>query len=148
LDREYFNNSEMKKTLFLSITLLLIGFIAACSRVDTGGVQVTAAKKWLSLIDGGHYPESWKSASSRFRASVSEKEWISSLESARKPLGGTIGRELVHFRETTSLPGAPDGRYAVMTMESVFEHKKRAEETVTFMLDTDGTWRAAGYFIR
>ncbi|NTU96833.1 MAG: DUF4019 domain-containing protein [Chlorobiaceae bacterium] len=138
----------MKKALFLSITVLLIGFIAACSRNDKAGVQVTEAKKWLSLIDGGHYTESWKTASSRFRASVSEQEWTASLESARKPLGETIGRELVHLHETTALPGAPDGRYAVMTMESVFEHKKRAEETVTFMFDTDGTWRAAGYYIR
>ena len=32
--------------------------------------------------------------------------------------------------------------------DSVFENKDSAVETVTPMLDPDGTWRVSGYFIR
>jgi hypothetical protein len=46
------------------------------------------------------------------------------------------------------LPGAPDGEYVVIQYESSFEHKQAAVETVTPMLDKDGTWRVSGYFIR
>lgn len=40
------------------------------------------------------------------------------------------------------------GDYVVLSFKMVFEHKKSAIETVTFMLDHDGKWRAAGYFIK
>ncbi len=45
-------------------------------------------------------------------------------------------------------PTRPDGEYVVIQYESSFEHKQSAVETVTSMLDKDGTWRVSGYFIR
>ncbi|BBO76064.1 hypothetical protein DSCW_34810 [Desulfosarcina widdelii] len=49
---------------------------------------------------------------------------------------------------TASLPGAPDGEYAVIQFESLFEKKKSGIETVTPMMDKDGMWRASGYTIK
>ena len=46
------------------------------------------------------------------------------------------------------LPGAPAGRYVVMQFDASFAGRKSAAETVTFLLDRDGKWRSAGYFIR
>jgi hypothetical protein len=48
----------------------------------------------------------------------------------------------------TELPGAPDGQYVVMQFETSFANKKSAIETVTFMLEKDGQWKSAGYFIK
>ena len=48
----------------------------------------------------------------------------------------------------TSLPGAPDGEYVVMEFTTAFTNKKSAIETITPMLDEDGQWRVAGYYIR
>jgi hypothetical protein len=46
------------------------------------------------------------------------------------------------------LPGAPDGEYVVIEYETSFERKKNGTETITLMKDTDGEWRAAGYFVK
>jgi hypothetical protein len=45
-------------------------------------------------------------------------------------------------------PGVPDGEYVVIQYEVSYENKKAAVETVTPMLDKDGKWRVAGYFMR
>jgi hypothetical protein len=36
----------------------------------------------------------------------------------------------------------------VVQFDTVFADKPSAVETVTFMLENDGQWRAAGYFIK
>jgi hypothetical protein len=59
-----------------------------------------------------------------------------------------VSRTLKSRQYAASLPGAPDGKYVVIQYDSVFENKKGAVETVTPMLDPDGTWRVSGYFIK
>jgi hypothetical protein len=46
-----------------------------------------------------------------------------------------------------TLPGAPDGEYVVIQYATRFEHKPSIIETVTPMLDKDGSWKVSGYFI-
>jgi hypothetical protein len=133
--------------ILMSMLLSCYGF--SLSWTDTESDKVlSAAKAWLSLIDNGNYSGSWKDASTYFQAAVSEQSWVSSLRAVRKPLGKLVSRNMLESQESGSLPGAPDGKYVVMSFETVFEHKKSAVETVTFMLDKDGKWSAAGYFIK
>jgi hypothetical protein len=66
----------------------------------------------------------------------------------RDPLGKVLSRALKSATYTTTLPGAPDGQYVVIQYDTAFEHKKSAVETITSMLDKDGTWRVSGYFIK
>lgn len=70
------------------------------------------------------------------------------MEGFRKPLGKLVSRKIVKTQESSSLPGAPDGKYVVMSFKTAFKKKKSAIETVTFMVDSDGKWRAAGYYIK
>lgn len=49
---------------------------------------------------------------------------------------------------STTLPGAPDGEYVVILYDTSFENKKSAVETVTQMIDKDGNWHVAGYYIK
>ncbi|HEX8960623.1 MAG TPA: DUF4019 domain-containing protein [Geobacteraceae bacterium] len=109
---------------------------------------LASARAWLSLIDNGQYAESWKEASAYFRGAVGEEAWKESLAGVRGPLGKVVSRAAGKAREATQLPAAPDGTYVVMQFTTSFEHKKRAIETVTFVQEQGGRWRAAGYFIK
>ena len=66
----------------------------------------------------------------------------------RPPLGQLRSRKVKSLEYTETLPGAPDGKYVVITNETEFEKKVSAIETITSMLDPDGSWRISGYFIR
>jgi hypothetical protein len=70
------------------------------------------------------------------------------MQSFRKPLGRLVSRKVQSTLYKTSLPGAPDGKYVVITFETAFENKASAVETVTPMLEKDGKWRVSGYFIK
>jgi hypothetical protein len=109
---------------------------------------VSAAQKWLALIDSGNYSETWNEASAIFRGAVTEPGWENSMNTFRQPLGDLISRKLKSAQLMTELPGAPDGRYVVMQFETSFANKKTTIETVTFMLGKDGQWKSAGYFIK
>ena len=106
------------------------------------------ALEWLALVDAGQSAESWAAAASHFRRAVSDAQWAAAADGVRAPLGAVASRTLKSEQRATELPGAPDGEYAVLQFASSFEHRRSAVETVTMMRDTDGRWRAAGYFIR
>ena len=107
-----------------------------------------AAQSWLAQIDSGNYAKSWKEASAYFRGALTEKAWTDALNGTRKPLGKLVSRKLTKAQNAQSLPGAPDGNYVVMQFDTSFINKKDAVETVTFMQEKDGKWKAAGYYIK
>jgi Protein of unknown function (DUF4019) len=107
-----------------------------------------AALKWLTEIDNGQYGQSWQDAAVFFQNAVSQQKWESALAAVRKPLGDLGSRNLTSAQYATQLPGAPDGQYVVMQFNSSFANKKSAVETVTFMLEKDGPWKASGYYIK
>ena len=107
-----------------------------------------AAQAWLSVIDNDGYSESWKAAAPIFQGAVTEQNWKNSMETFRKPLGDLVSRKLKSAEHMTEMPGAPDGQYVLMQFETSFANKKSAIETVTFMLEKDGQWKSAGYFIK
>ena len=106
------------------------------------------APAWLAQIDRGKYAASWKDAAAYFRGAITEKGWSDALNSTRKPLGKLVSRKLASLQSASSLPGAPDGKYVVMQFSTSFSNKKEAVETVTFVQEKDGKWRAAGYYIK
>jgi hypothetical protein len=109
---------------------------------------VSAAGKWLAIVDAGKYAASWREAAEFFRNSVKPEQWEQSLQAVRKPLGKRISRKVRAKIYKTSLPGAPDGEYVVIQFTTSFEKKKAAIETVTPMMDADGKWRVSGYYIQ
>jgi hypothetical protein len=109
---------------------------------------VTAAQKWLAGIDAGDYAQSWLDASAHFQGAITQDNWVQALESVRKPLGKLEIRTVDSAVTETQLPGAPDGKYVVMQFAAAFAGKHSATETVTFLLDANGTWKADGYYIK
>jgi hypothetical protein len=141
----------MKILGLVAVGLLIAGVVgpAVVSGEPEAEKRATeAAMIWLGLIDGGRYAQSWKDASAYFRGAVTEKSWEASLRGVRAPLGTAQSRAVRLTKEATSLPGAPDGQYVVIELQTSFAAKASAVETVTFVKERDGTWKAAGYFIR
>mgnify|MGYP001203926300 CR=1 FL=1 len=131
------------------MSLLLVSLIVPIvPAAASSGETTTEAQAWLKLIDAGNSSQSWRTASGYFRTAIPEADWTASLQAARAPLGAMIHRKQTTNQEATSLPGAPDGAYRILTFSTEFAHKKDATETVTLMREPDGQWRATGYFIK
>ena len=108
----------------------------------------TAARTWLGLTDGGKYGESWDAASTLFREAITRTKWEEALREVRAPLGKVVTRKLASAQHETSLPGAPPGEYVRVVYDTEFQNRPGSTETATFTKDKDGTWRAAGYYIK
>ena len=107
-----------------------------------------AAETWLGHVDAGDYARSWREASAYVQGAITEQAWVASLHRVRTPMGQLLSRQLTQVQHTQSMPGAPDGDYVVMQFDTRFEHKQAAVETVTFLQEKKGEWKAAGYYIK
>jgi hypothetical protein len=107
-----------------------------------------AAESWLVLVDSGKYPESWDEAAALFKGAMTREQWTQTLKGVRSPLGKLQSRKIKSRQYAEKLPGAPDGKYVILQFDTVFEHKASAIETVTPMLDKDGSWRVSGYYLK
>jgi hypothetical protein len=121
----------------------------------TEQAAVSAAEKWLALIDAGDFEESWEQTASLFKSGISEKhffksgiskqQWQSSLKTAQHSLGKAVLRRLKSRLYTEELPWEPDAEYAVIDYETTFERQPKRTETVILMKESDGEWRVSGY---
>ena len=135
-------------TSFLLCAMLCLAAGSALAAGSDEAAAEAAAGKWLALCDAGKYPESWREASTLFRGAITEDAWAKALAGIRAPLGAVKQRTRTTIIQARSLPGAPDGAYAVLSYDTVFAQKAVAIETVTVMRDKDDAWRLAGYYIR
>ena len=131
---------------FLLLGLILVS-ISVYASDDKSRDADEATGKWLALVDGRQYLDSWEQAASLFKQQVSADNWLQAISAAREPLGAMISRKLISATYATSLPGAPDGEYVVLQYQTTFRYKKSAVETVTPMLDNK-RWRVSGYYVR
>ena len=140
----------MKPTsmLLLVLSVLAMPVSRATAQVEPGQVAQQSAETWLALIDSGKYAESWQDAAQLFKSHVTKDQWQSALKATRLPLGKLQSRKVKSTTLAKTLPGAPDGQYVVIQYDSSFEHKQSAVETVTPMLDKNGQWKVAGYYIK
>lgn len=126
--------------LFISVGSLLAQEAAEKVALDT-------STKWLGLVDKGDYSKSWDRAAVIFRGMVTKAEWETNLTALRTPLGKVSERNLKSKQYTRTLPNAPEGEYVVIQYETTFKNKQTFPETVTCVLDKDGKWKVAGYYI-
>jgi hypothetical protein len=143
-------NGVFMKFVYSALVAALILTLPLAQAQDAEKVASAeaAALKWLTLTDAGEYARSWDAAAALFQGSISKPNWTTALANARQPLGGVISRKVKSARYTRSLPGVPNGEYVVIQYDAHFEHKDSAIETVTPLLEKDGSWKVSGYFIR
>jgi hypothetical protein len=127
---------EESKATWISQTNSTSG---AANNLDANDAALPAIQNWLGLVDGGQYAESWQQASESFHAMVTQDDWVDKVETVRKPLGKLLSRKVEKAE--------PNGSYFVAKFDSSFEALKAASETVTFVLETNGQWRAVAYLI-
>ena len=109
--------------------------------------DATPALQWAALLDAGRWDDSWKAAGAMFRSQMPRDRWVSTIQGVRRPLGRASGRTLRSDTETSSLPGAPGGRYRVLQFATNFVGKPGAIESIVLASENSG-WKVAGYFIR
>jgi hypothetical protein len=108
---------------------------------------IDASRKWLQLIDGAHYGAAWDLGARPLKTAVSRKGFVDGIGQARKGYGKVAERQPAQFARTHTLPGAPDGDYALVSFQTLFANGKKADEQIVWLLESD-TWRVSGYFIR
>ncbi len=135
--------------------LIIICFFIAAPLSANDGVRQSVesrvehiAQSWLTLIDNQEYERSWFESASLFRSIVPKEDWIQQIQAIRQPLGNLKYRQLMSLTYRNQIPGGPDGQYVVIQYMTAFEHKAKAIETITPMLDTDNNWRITGYYIK
>lgn len=100
---------------------------------------VDAARRWLVLLDGSRWSESYQATGTRFRALNTATTWAAASEKVRAPLGAPVSRTFV---SQENLPAPPHG-YEVVKFRTRFTATGEAIETVT--LDREGgVWRVVG----
>jgi len=109
---------------------------------------VAAARDWLLMTDHGDAAESHKRAGARFRGAIGVRDWQVALARERTPRGAVVQRAVVQTAFQRSLPGVPDGDFALLQFRTSFAKQTNAGETVTLEREADGAWRVIGYFIR
>lgn len=137
----------MKRRPLLA-SLLALPTLALATGTDESAQARTAAMAWLNQTDAGEHGAAWTSASAIFRNAVTLARWQQAVQGVRGPLGELRNRKEKSLMLTRTLPGAPDGQYAVIQFDTGFASKAQSVETVTTVQDADGSWRVTGYFIR
>jgi serine/threonine-protein kinase len=140
----------MKTACMLGVLMLSLALCYLAVHAEDNFAQgaTVAAETWLGHVDTGDYAGSWREASAYVQRAITEHAWVASLQRVRTPLGPLLSRQLTQVQHTQSMPGAPDGDYVVMQFDTRFANKQAAVETVTFMQEKQGEWKAAGYYIK
>jgi hypothetical protein len=140
---------KSRSVLVLSFILLSIFFALNPIQADEAAEKAAldSAAKWLSVVDRGDYSKSWERAAGIFRAMVTKPEWEAKLNMFRTPLGKVSERNVKSKQYAKTLPDAPEGEYVVIQYETIFKNKQTLTETVTSVLEKDGKWKVAGYYI-
>jgi len=128
----------------IAIAIVLSSVISCAPNDEKEQAAVTAADKWLTLVDTGKYLESWQEADDYFKSSIQQGQWGQVLQSARTPMGKVISRKLRTKTYKTSPPDMPRGQYFELQFETFFQNTN-VMETVVLMFDKDGSWRVSGY---
>lgn len=126
--------------LFLALTKLAVA-------QDAEDKARFAAEQWIVLVDDGQYEQSWKEAAKSFQAWITSEEWQKKADAERTQMGHKTSRKLKELKATNNAKGLAAGQYVYVRYQSSFENKKTALETVTTVLEPDGTWRVASYTV-
>jgi hypothetical protein len=137
-------------SLLLSATVFLQP-VRADQASDGKTAAVAAAESWLKIIDDGHYDMGWEAASPDFKKGMTREQWHDASMHVRNPLGKCLSRKFTYARYHSPLK-FPDGRkiegeFVTIHFESSFENSDADTETLYFLKDTDGVWKAEGYLI-
>ena len=90
--------------------------------IHTGGPAAAQAGMdvWLGIVDDGQYDKGWETAAGLFKKAVTQAQWNGVVTARRAPLGKMLSRKLQSVNFSKTLPGAPEGDYAVALLRHQF----------------------------
>jgi len=136
---------------FLRMVALAMTFLVGNSLMALTDEQEKAsllvANNWIKLVDERRYADSWSQASPVFQMTIPQKEWVSYLDSIRKPLGAVKARTVADQRPAMNPVGLAAGDYMVIVYDTTFTNSSHADELLTLSLGNDGKWRVLTYLI-
>lgn len=161
---QYRHRSTQPILAFLCGLPLVLGFILPISHAQTNDsatvadpkeIAVASIKAWLAGIDQGNYTQSWTDASPAFQKALTQAQWVGALKQVRKPLGKLKSRTLASaFLQPASSKDTPadaikqSSDFMIAQYNTSFENLASSLETVTFAKSPEGSWKAAGYYIK
>ena len=135
----------LRKTLM--VLLLTCGVLNAACADEREDAAREAVSSWLTLVDDGDYPASWREAAGPIKAQIAQDKWTKFVAEVRAAQGAVRTRRLSTVTPSLNPRGALRGEYFTFVFQTEFEKKADAAETVMVMLD-DGVWRVSSYVIR
>ncbi|HEV8256011.1 MAG TPA: DUF4019 domain-containing protein [Casimicrobiaceae bacterium] len=134
----------------LSLAALLVGTPAAADEESDRAAAVTAATaqamQWLNALDAGRHAESWNDAAAVMKAGRNQQDWIREVANPREAFGKSVMRELQQAEFSTTVRGAPTGKYVTVIYLTQFVNAPPVYETILLTLE-DNRWRIGGYSI-
>ena len=134
----------------LGLAVALAGTPAIADEEADRTAAVTAAKEeathWLDALDAGRHAESWNDAAAVMKEGRNQQDWTHDVITSREALGKSVTRELQRASFSTTVRGAPEGKYVTVVYLTKFAHAPLVNETILVKLE-DSHWRIAGYSI-
>ncbi len=105
------------------------------------------AREWLALADRQDADATHRAAGAKFREALTVERWREALKRVRGPLGEMVQRTVLSTKLTRTLPGQPDGDYALVAFRTSWTGKTVGRELVS-LEDEGARWRVIGYVIQ
>lgn len=133
------------RKLAIVFLVLFLAFTKLAVAQDAEDKARFAAEQWIVLVDDGQYDQSWKEAAKSFQTWITSEDWQKKAAADRTQMGHKTSRKLKELKASNSAKGMAAGQYVYVKYQSSFENKKTVTETITTVLEGDGTWRVASY---
>ena len=115
---------------------------------DPRAVQAQeVARGWLALADRQAADATHRAAGAKFREALTVERWRGALARERGPLGELVQRTVMSTQLMRTLPGQPDGDYALVAFRTSWTGKSVGRELVS-LEDEGARWRVIGYVIQ
>lgn len=135
-----------RQNMSLAVFLLIVTLLSPSWAIDA--LPTTVVEQWLAHLDHHEYQESWQTAALYLQRAIPAPQWTQTLVAHREPFGKVIQRQHSTTEYKGTLPGVPNGQYAIAHFLTSFEKKDQALETVVMTRESSGTWKAIGYTIK
>ncbi len=117
---------------------------------------LNGAERWLAVVDQQRYANAWAMAAEPFKATVTREAWRDGIPKLRGEYGRVVLRKADKVGYVGEAPdpsdaaaqSKPGARIAILFATKFAGSKKSATEEVTMILEDDGLWRVAGYYIK
>lgn len=139
----------LRRAVLLGLAALAAASVAPASLAQDPRASVAqeVAREWLVLADRKQADAAREAAGAKFRDALNAERWREALAQARGPLGEVTQRTVLATRLTRTLPGQPDGDYALVAFRTSWTNKSVGRELVSLEFERDA-WRVIGYVIQ